>query len=517
MNNENEEILCPKCGSKNKSGAKFCTTCGSPLDKKPLEGGTKRKISKASKIVLTMLLLGIALLVIGLAVVSKVSGYLQGVGIFLLVSSFFAYEIMVAVEHHRVIRFRDLAIAAGRKANMEYELRKVSRKSAQVKVSEIKFMANDEEFNTYVVCYDDVINKVRNPKKYSKSILHTHPLDLVRGFNGKNLLILYDSDGNGFLVIPAVNIPGIYRKVWFHTISGLPLKRAWNEMKGIQEAESEESVQENKLPSDFTGNQVTANSVSNSTSNELAESRRKLNLIFNSLESLRSAMFWLFLGTVFLLIPVLDIVGSIMFLIGFILLIGAMGKMGRTTIQSAGSMRGTGRWAVVYLVASILGLASGAGIFYMTVIRLPPLTLSTGSMLSLLYSFLSLSPLSIFFVAVEAVAIISWIGTFIKLGGSLKALGREFNVKRLIDAGRLITASIIINAIGAFFLVLNVLSFLGFEQSIAALMSNQSFLYPFSILGYLIIPSLILLVGTILEIIAFHGGYSGTDEVMGVL
>ncbi|MGC8618866.1 MAG: hypothetical protein ACP5UZ_09100, partial [Thermoplasmata archaeon] len=109
------------------------------------------------------------------------------------------------------------------------------------------------------------------------------------------------------------------------------------------------------------------------------------------------------------------------------------------------------------------------------------------------------------------------IGTFIKLGGSLKALGREFNVKRLINAGRLITASIIINAIGAFFLVLNVLSFLGFVQSIAALMGNQSFLYSFSILGYLIIPSLILLVGTILEIIAFYGGYSGTDEVIGVL
>jgi uncharacterized membrane protein len=233
--------------------------------------------------------------------------------------------------------------------------------------------------------------------------------------------------------------------------------------------------------------------------------------ITNSLRSLRKAFFWIFFGLILSLIPLADIAGVIILLVGIILLIIALGDMGKTKLHSANAMKSARNWILVYLligivisitavVAVIFTLSSpttyipGLG-SQVTSVQARASTLLTGTIMAV-------------FIPLEIAGLVVGLIAYIRLSQSLKILGTELSVRKIFNAGRYLIYSIIVTAVGSIASVVFI-----FGYSAFVLIRGTDYISSVvALLPLIAVPLIVLLVGVILEIIAFHSAYSGIDD-----
>jgi uncharacterized membrane protein len=229
----------------------------------------------------------------------------------------------------------------------------------------------------------------------------------------------------------------------------------------------------------------------------------------DSLRSLRGAFFWIFIGLVLSLIPIADMAGVIILLVGIILLIIALGKMGKTKLSSASMIRSARNWILAYLLISIV-------VFVATMVVVISALISFTTSVTVPGSNVVPSPLSVLFtgtvmivfITSEVVGLIVGLISYIRLSQSLKILGRELSVIRIANAGRYLIYSIIITVIGSLSSTVVIFSY----STLISVQRTSSISSVVALLPLIALPLIVILVGAILEIVAFHSAYSGIDD-----
>jgi hypothetical protein len=229
----------------------------------------------------------------------------------------------------------------------------------------------------------------------------------------------------------------------------------------------------------------------------------------NSLHSLRGAFFWIFIGLVLSLIPIADLAGGIILLVGIILLILALGRMGKTRLSSAGIMRSTRNWILAYLLISVVVLIATTVFFISALISYTTsVTLPGRSVIPSPLSVLFTGTYMIVFIMSEIVGLVVGLISYIRLSQSLKILGKELSVIRITKAGRYLIYSIIITVIGSISSIVILFSYFTF----ISIQRTSSINSVVTLLPLIALPLIVILAGTIVEIFAFHSAYSGIDD-----
>ena len=229
----------------------------------------------------------------------------------------------------------------------------------------------------------------------------------------------------------------------------------------------------------------------------------------DSLHSLRDAFFWIFMGLVLSLIPIADFAGGIILLVGIILLILALGKMGKTRLSSAGMMKSTRNWILAYLLISIVVLIATMLFFIFALISYTPsVTVPGRSVIPSPISVLLTGSVRIVFIVSEIVGLVVGLISYIRLSQSLKILGRELSVIRITNAGRYLIYSIIITVVGSISSIVILFSYFTF----VSVQRTSTISSVMTLLPLIALPVIVILAGTIMEIIAFHSAYSGIDD-----
>jgi hypothetical protein len=236
-----------------------------------------------------------------------------------------------------------------------------------------------------------------------------------------------------------------------------------------------------------------------------------------SLESLRRAFSWLFLGLILFIIPliilpVLDaliafgglfwqsfelmfllipptllVLGGFIAFVGVIFLISGFGKISKTSLSNADYYRSTRNW----LLASLFGLF----IIVMDLFFIVPILLAF-KVSDLLWP-----------VGMMGIALILYLVSYIKLIKSLKFLSKDLQVKKLHNASNYLYYSLIMNII--LIILLPILLFVSISAIVHSLSSDLiSQLGELNILLY-VVPIIILFV---LQAIGCYFAYTGIDE-----
>jgi len=230
------------------------------------------------------------------------------------------------------------------------------------------------------------------------------------------------------------------------------------------------------------------------------------NLLYN-LDSLRSAFFWLFIGSILSIIPLINFIGAIIVFIGFILLIIGFGKISKTSLRNAGYYRSTRNWLLASIIYGLLIIVVDIVvlILYYTaasvVTTTSSLPASNGS--SLLILLWAVGIMGIIYIIIYLVA-------YIKLIKSLKFLSEDLQVRKLHSAGNYLLYSLIMNIISIILLpILLFVSISAIAPSLSSGLTTQSLTV---ILGALAIPIVLIIISFILQLIGYHSAYTGIDE-----
>ncbi|MGC8565476.1 MAG: zinc-ribbon domain-containing protein [Thermoplasmata archaeon] len=228
------------------------------------------------------------------------------------------------------------------------------------------------------------------------------------------------------------------------------------------------------------------------------------NLLYN-LDSLRSAFFWLFIGSILSIIPIINFIGAIIVFIGFILLIIGFGKISKTSLRNAGYYRSTRNWLLVSIIFGLLVIAVdivAVILLYSTVaITTTPLPSSYGSNLLILLGAVGI--MGIIYIIIYLVA-------YIKVIKSLKFLSEDLQVRKLHSAGNYLLYSLVVNIISIVLLpILLFLSISAIAPTLSSGLTTQSLTV---LLGALAVPIVIIIIAYILQLIGYHSAYTGIDE-----
>ncbi|MGC8630706.1 MAG: zinc-ribbon domain-containing protein [Thermoplasmata archaeon] len=231
-------------------------------------------------------------------------------------------------------------------------------------------------------------------------------------------------------------------------------------------------------------------------------------MLYSNLQSLRSAFFWMFLGLILSIIPVVNIVGAIILFIAFILLILGFGKVANTGLPHAAQYRSTKNWLLISLIVGIvLGAVTVIIIIEDLLIYSGSLSVSTATSISklLVIGIWSIVAIIIFTITDFIIYII----TYLKVVNSLKSLSVDLSVQRLKKAGNLLFYALIITIVGELLIPLFLYIDVFISLKTAALNSLNSI---YSMLAILAVPMILIVVAYILEIISFYNAYTGIDE-----
>ncbi|MDP8012183.1 MAG: DUF996 domain-containing protein [Thermoplasmata archaeon] len=231
------------------------------------------------------------------------------------------------------------------------------------------------------------------------------------------------------------------------------------------------------------------------------------NALLADLDTLRSAFFWLFLGTILLIIPLVDIVAFIFVLVGFILLIIGYGKISKSSLRNTAIYRSVRNWLIIYFVYELISVVFSVVIIILT------FTISTTyySTTPTTSTTSSIWPgfLGILIILLAVISLIIYLISYLKLISSLKALSEDLGVQRLRNAGNYLFYALILGIV-AFVVTVIVIAINGVIASITTSASSPGIIY--SLLFALVIPLVIGLVSYILQIIAYYNAYKGIDE-----
>jgi len=229
-------------------------------------------------------------------------------------------------------------------------------------------------------------------------------------------------------------------------------------------------------------------------------------LLYSNLQSLRSAFFWMFLGIILSIIPIVNIVGGIILFIAFILLILAFGKVANTSLPHAAEYKSTKNWLLFLLIFDIVGSIILASVIIVAVFIVTATTSSTRS------SYLSINTLGIGAIAAIGILfvlmLIFYIITYLKVVNSLKSLGADLSVQTLHKAGNYLFYALIISIVGDILLPV----FFYVDIFVSSISAAKISLY--SIFLILLVPLIVIIAAYILEILSFHNAYTGIDEFL---
>ncbi len=226
-------------------------------------------------------------------------------------------------------------------------------------------------------------------------------------------------------------------------------------------------------------------------------------MLYSNLQNLRSAFFWMFLGLILTIIPIVDIAGAIILLIAYILLIIGFEKVAKTILPHADEYRSTKNWLLISLILSFVFVI----FIILTFVVTSGVTSGPGSTVTSSNALSKIGIVIIVLIAVLAVGTIgSYILTYLKLVNSFKSLGSDLSVQRLNNAGTYLFYALIISIVG--YILLPVLFYFHvFILSISVPLSS-------SVVATLAVPSIVMIVAYILEIVSFYNAYTGIDEFL---
>ncbi|MEM3252738.1 MAG: hypothetical protein QXM94_03565, partial [Thermoplasmata archaeon] len=229
-------------------------------------------------------------------------------------------------------------------------------------------------------------------------------------------------------------------------------------------------------------------------------------MLYSNLKSLRSAFFWMFLGIILSIIPIVDFVGVIILFIGFILLILGFGKVANTSLAHAAEYRSTKNWLLMSL---IVGIVAGIVIAIIMIASLITSTVSvSGSTITSTHTLFTIGWLIVAVAILSIAYFVIYIITYLKLVSSLKSLSADLSVQSLNKAGNYLFYALIISIIG--YILIPVFFYL--DVFISSKTASSTSIY--SILSILALPLIVMIVAYILEILSFYNAYTGIDEFL---
>ena len=235
----------------------------------------------------------------------------------------------------------------------------------------------------------------------------------------------------------------------------------------------------------------------------------------DALSSLKSALFWIFIGMILGIIPFVDFAGIIILIIGAIKLIIALNKISKTSLPSAEKMKRARDWLIVNFVTEIVLVVTALAFF---ILLLTPIYASISSTTHKplnnstvigINKISSINPatswLLIVILIIEILVFISTFAFYFSFGNGLQSLGNDIRSESVIKGGkRIITATILllISAIGSFVLIGGlIISVIAKQQALSILAS--------SLLIIILVPALIAIVAYIILLIGIYSSYSG--------
>lgn len=237
-----------------------------------------------------------------------------------------------------------------------------------------------------------------------------------------------------------------------------------------------------------------------------------------SLLSLRGAFFWLFIGALLSIIPVVDLAGAIILLIGFILLIVALGRLSTSTTGTNTPYRSTRNWLMGSIILPVV-LVIYSVVLAVLLARITSITTSSSS--SVLGNITSLGSagtgliiaavLVISLAAIAVAALVVYIVAIVKLCGSLRFLSSGLRVNKLNSASSYLLVSLILSVISPILTVIAfAFSFSAFTFTGTPILGNYTSLI-LRILAVLLVIGVVIYV---LQTIGYHSAYSGIDEFL---
>jgi len=233
----------------------------------------------------------------------------------------------------------------------------------------------------------------------------------------------------------------------------------------------------------------------------------------NNMQSLRSAFFWLFLGTILSIIPIISIAGGIIVFIGFILLIIGFGKISRSSLRNAEQYRKTRNWLLISLITGIIFIMYLI-VFYLSLFVITTYTTTPIGATSTGTSLISSAGVALIAILtiLAILYIIAYLMAYLSVVKSLRLLSEDLQVKKLYSAGSYLFYSLILVIISIIITpVLLIVSLSAVSAAIAAGLTVQVF---YAILGALAVPIIIDIIAFILQLVSYHSAYTGIDEFM---
>jgi len=235
----------------------------------------------------------------------------------------------------------------------------------------------------------------------------------------------------------------------------------------------------------------------------------------DALSSLKSALFWIFIGMILGIIPFVDFAGIIILIIGAIKLIIALNKISKTSLPSAEKMKRARDWLIVNFVTEIVLVVTALAFFILLLTPIYASISSTthnplnNSTVIGINKMSSINPatswLLIVVLIMEIIVFISTFAFYFSFGNGLQSLGNDIRSESVIKGGkRIITATILllISAIGSFVLIGGlIISVIAKQQALSILAS--------SLLIIILVPALIAIVAYIILLIGIYSSYSG--------
>lgn len=239
-----------------------------------------------------------------------------------------------------------------------------------------------------------------------------------------------------------------------------------------------------------------------------------------ALYSLRSSIFLVFLGMILSIIPLVDIAGGIILLIGAVKLIISLGEIGKTHLPSAPKLQRARNWLIVYFTTSIIAIILSVAFFAIIMSSLLVTVTKTGgtgvtntTVTGITRPNFAIFSVSISFLAIFLMFLISFIAGIIfyfYLGYALSSLGDDLRNSKVSRGGKRIVTATIVFIIG---MALSTVTLAGLIISIAASKGiSSTSLIPTVIIVLLIITIIVEIAGYIMFLMGLYSAYSGLEK-----
>ncbi len=217
---------------------------------------------------------------------------------------------------------------------------------------------------------------------------------------------------------------------------------------------------------------------------------------------LRKAFFILLIGTILLILPFINFIGTIIFLVGIFFLIKGFDKISETNLRYKRHYRNTRIWLIVLLIFSVfMYVVEQFGLNYNSIVSV--VMNSKGTYNSDIWMNLDTV------IMMVAINTIVYVLAYLKLIKSLKLLSEELQVKRLHKAGNYLLFSLIPYIISVVLFPILLLLILRPGSPLSPDLGASKFTL---FLEWVALPAFIIVIAYIVQILGYRYAYRGIDE-----